>query len=186
MTEQENKVKVSEEQKAEVAQAPSEASVEEALAETKDESTVLAEENADLKDKLLRMAAEMENLRKRHQKELTDARNYAAASFAKEMLSVQDNMTRALDSLSQINTEDDHLKGVLEGVKLVSTQLENTFKQAGIEQVKSLGEKLNPELHQAMTQVESEEESGTVINVLQEGYTMHGRLLRPAMVVVSK
>lgn len=150
------------------------------------EKQILEQENADLKEKILRQAAELENLRKRHLKELDDVRKYSSSSFAKEMLSVQDNMTRALEALEKVEVEDEHLQGTLNGIKIVSSQLESIFKQSSIERINSLGEILNPELHQAMTQVESEEKSGTIIEVFQEGYTIHGRLLRPALVVVAK
>ena len=95
-------------------------------------------------------------------------------------------MARALESLEKVSAQDDHLKATLEGIKMVSSQLENSFKQAGIEKIESKGKHLDPELHQAISQVESEQESGTIIEVFQDGYTIHGRLLRPAMVVVAK
>ncbi|HAG53279.1 MAG TPA: nucleotide exchange factor GrpE [Alphaproteobacteria bacterium] len=179
MTE-EKKVEVSEEVVEEV-----EATSEEVVTE-KSEVEVLAEENTELKNKVLKAMAETENLRKRHQRELADANKYAATKFAKEMLAVQDNMLRALESLDKVETQDEHLKGTLEGIKMVSSQLENSFTQAGIEKIKALGEKLNPELHQAMAQVESEAEAGTIIEEFQSGYTIHGRVLRPSMVVIAK
>lgn len=172
----------SEEQKAEENKATSE---EEKIEETVD-LTSLLQEKEDLKDKLLRTVADLENTRKRHAKELDETRKYAASSFAKEMLSVQDNMLRALESLEKIESEDEHVAGTLEGIKMVAGQLESAFKQTGIEKVESLGEKLNPDFHQAMTQIDSEKESGTIVEVFQDGYTMHGRLLRPALVVVAK
>ena len=179
---------MTEEQKVSPEQAQPEATVEETVvAEEKLEVEVLAEENADLKNKYLKSMAEIENLRKRHKKEIDDTNKYAASKFAKEMLAVQDNMLRALEALEKAETEDEHLKATLEGVKMVSNQLENAFTQVGIEKIKSLGEQLNPELHQAMAQIDSEgKESGEIIEEFQAGYTIHGRVLRPSMVVVAK
>lgn len=156
------------------------------VVEEKSEVEVLTEENADLKNKVLKGMAEVENLRKRHQREVADVNKYAATKFAKEMLPVQDNMHRALESLEKIETEDENLKTTLEGIKMVSSQLENSFKLAGIQKIESLDQQLNPEFHQAMSQVESDKESGTIINVLQEGYKIHDRVLRPAMVIVAQ
>lgn len=157
------------------------------VAEEKSEVEVLAEENTELKNKYLKSMAEIENLRKRHQREIADANKYAATKFAKEMLAVQDNMTRALEALEKAETEDEHLKATLEGVKMVSSQLENSFAQAGIKKIEALGAQLNPELHQAMAQVESEgKEAGEIIEEFQSGYTIHDRVLRPSMVVVAK
>jgi len=176
---------MTEEKKVEVSEEVVEATSEEVVAE-KSEVEVLTEENTELKAKVLKAMAETDNLRKRHQRELADANKYAATKFAKEMLAVQDNMLRALESLEKVETEDEHLKSTLEGIKMVSSQLNNSFTQAGIEKIKALGEKLNPEFHQAMAQVESEAEAGTIIEEFQSGYTIHGRVLRPSMVVVAK
>jgi len=183
MTEKEKKVESS---ATEEFAATEEVTATEEVVEEKTPEDLLTEENASLKDALLRKAAELENLRKRHQKEVDDVRKYSSNSFAKEMLSVRDNMTRAIDSIEKLESVDESLQSVLDGIKLVADGLENTFKQAGIEKVAAKGEMLNPEFHQAMSQVESDEKSGKIIEVFQEGYTMHGRLLRPALVVVSK
>ncbi|MCP4354986.1 MAG: nucleotide exchange factor GrpE [Proteobacteria bacterium] len=186
MTEKEKKVEVA---PVETSETPEVAEQDAESTEVKEEKTkeeLLTEENAALKDSLLRKAAELENLRKRHQKEVDDVRKYSSSSFAKEMLAVLDNMSRAVESLDEVETDDESLRSVLDGVKMVSQQLENIFKQAGIKKIVSKGKMLNPEFHQAMSQVESEEKSGTIVEVFQEGYTMHGRLLRPALVIVSK
>lgn len=168
-------------------QAQPEVQEEQEVVEEKSEVEVLAEENTELKNKYLKAMAEMENLRKRHQKEVADANKYAATKFAKEMLAVQDNMGRALEAIAKVEAEDEHLTATLEGVKMVSSQLENAFKLAGVEKIEALGKQLNPELHQAMAQVESEgKESGEIIEEFQAGYTIHGRVLRPSMVVVAK
>ena len=174
MTEEQNKQASTEQEVVEEIQEPS-------------ELEVFEKENSELKDKILRSAAELENLRKRHTKEVADANKYAATKFAKEMLAVQDNMLRALEALEKAETEDEHLKATLEGVKMVSSQLESSFAQAGIKKIEALGAQLNPELHQAMAQVESEgRDSGQVIEEFQSGYTIHDRVLRPSMVVVAK
>jgi molecular chaperone GrpE len=157
------------------------------VCEEKSEVEVLAQENAELKNKYLKAMAEMDNLRKRHEKELSDTNKYAASKFAKEMLPVQDNMQRALETIKKIESDDEHLKATLEGIQMVSAQLSNSFEKAGIEKIKALGEQLNPEFHQAMAQVEKDGvESGEVIEEFQSGYTIHGRVLRPSMVVVAK
>lgn len=136
------------------------------------------------KAKALLLAADMENLRKRTAKELDEARKYAVVNFARDMLTVQDNMARALEAANQENAD---LKTLKEGVNMVALQLTKTFEKFGVEKVKAVGEKMNPEFHQVMAEIEDEKaEAGTVVQEMQAGYTLNGRLLRPAMVATAK
>lgn len=143
---------------------------------------------AELKDKLLRALAETENVRRRATREADEARKYSTADFARDMLVVSDNLRRALDALPEgAQEESEALASLLAGVELTEKGLLATLAKNGIESVDPLGEKLNPNLHQAVMQVDdTDAEAGTVVRVLQTGYTIHGRLLRPAMVGVAK
>lgn len=131
-------------------------------------------------DKAYRAAAELENYRKRTQTEVAEARLYAAQSFAKDVLSVADNLARALAAPEG--------EGLRKGVELTATQFETILQRHGIAKtVVKAGDALNPELHQAMMDVESTEiAAGHIVSELQAGYTLHGRLLRPALVSVAK
>lgn len=149
------------------------------------ESEKLTAERDEWKDKSYRLAAEMENLKKRSDKEISDARKYGMTSFARELLDVQDNLERALSVLESANVEEETLKPLVEGVSMVQGQLVKAFDRVNIKRVECKGEKLNPELHQAVMQVPSEEIAGTVVQEIQPGYTIADRLLRPAMVGVA-
>ena len=144
-----------------------------------------AQERDEWKDKAMRLAAEMENLRKRTQKDLQDARDFAISSFARELLQVSDNMERALEAI-ETTEEEKALQTLKEGVAMVAHQLSQSFSKAGIEKIAAEGQPLDPDLHQAMTQVESDQPENTIVSVMQPGYTLSGRLLRPALVAVSK
>lgn len=141
-----------------------------------------------LKDQLLRALAETENLRKRAQKEQEDMAKFAITQFARDLLTVGDNLRRALDSVSpEARAENELAQSLCHGVEIVEKELLNTFTKHGIEKITPLGEKFDHDRHQAiLEQVDAEKPAGTVLTVLQEGYILHGRLLRPAMVVVSK
>lgn len=159
-------------------------------AETAEEQTVsgadtLTKERDEWKDKAYRLAAEMENLKRRTEKEIADARKYAVSSFARELLEVQDNLERALGVITNSAAENEGLKPVLEGVDMVKNQLSKAFDRMSIARIECVGQKLNPDLHQAVMQVPSEEEAGTVVTEIQAGYTIADRLLRPAMVAVA-
>lgn len=139
----------------------------------------------EMKDKWLRAEAELENVRKRMTREKEEAVKYANANFAKELLIVADNFHRALENAP--SSEDETIKSFVEGVKLVEQSMAKVFQQFGIEAVQPLGEKFNPHCHQAMFEVEtSENEPGTIVQVLQSGYQLQDRLLRPALVGVAK
>ena len=142
-----------------------------------------------LKDKLARTFAEMENQRKRFEKEKDDAFEYGGFSFARESLNLLDNLERSKLSLENDdklkNTET--LKKVIEHLDIVSKDILSIFKKNNIEQIKSINEKLDPNLHQAMMEIEDDtKEPGTIIQEIQKGYMMKDRLLRPSLVGVSK
>ncbi|MFT7144053.1 MAG: molecular chaperone GrpE [Alphaproteobacteria bacterium] len=154
-------------------------------AEVLSETDKLTAERDEWKDKSYRLAAEMENLKKRSDKEILDARKYGVTSFARELLDVQDNLERALTVLEGADVEVEKLAPMIEGVEMVKGQLVKAFDRVNIKRIECEGEKLNPELHQAVMQVPSEEAAGTVVQEIQPGYTISDRLLRPAMVGVA-
>jgi molecular chaperone GrpE len=140
-----------------------------------------------LNDKVLRAMAEMENVRRRAEREVNDARAYSITGFAREMLTVQDNLRRALAHLPKEMKEDDAYKAFVEGVEVTQRELLNIFDRHGIKLVSPKGEEFDHNLHQAMFEVETNEHApGTIMEVIQEGYVIRDRLLRPAMVGVAK
>jgi molecular chaperone GrpE len=171
-----------------VAEIP-EASVEPEADELPSEARVAAleAELAEQKDHLLRALAEAENVRRRAQREREDASKYAVAGFAKELLSVADNLRRALDSLPESEARDERTRGLLAGVAATERELLSVFERYGIRRIDPDGERFDHNLHQAIFEAErSGKPGGTVIEVLQPGYVLHDRLLRPAMVGVAK
>ena len=158
---------------------------------TEENSTELTEvekltaERDEWKDKSYRLAAEMENVKKRTEKDITDAKKYGVTSFARELLDVQDNLERALAVLEETDVAEDKKKPMVEGVTMVKSQLVKAFDRVQIKKIEATGQKLNPELHQAVMQIPSEEEAGTVVQEIQAGYMIADRLLRPAMVGVA-
>jgi molecular chaperone GrpE len=156
-----------------------------------EESSVeaLTKEVAEAKDKMLRTLAEMENLRKRTAKEVSDARAYGIAAFARDVLDISDNLQRALDAVPQEAREaaDPGLKALIEGVEITERSLHKTLEKNGVQKIEPLGEKFDPNFHQAMYEVpDSTVPSGTVVQVVQSGYTIGDRILRPALVAVTK
>jgi len=144
---------------------------------------------AELKDRLLRTLAEMENLRKRTEREVTDARLYGAASFARDMLAVADNMRRALDAVSPElrASAEAGVKALIDGVDLTERELLKALEKNGIRQFTPRGEKFDPNVHQAMYEVpDASVPAGSVVEVVAPGYMIGERVLRPAMVGVSK
>jgi molecular chaperone GrpE len=141
-----------------------------------------------LKDQLLRALAETENVRRRAARDREDAQRYAASNFAKDMLTVSDNLGRALQHIPAEQLESDPaLKSLYDGVAATERQLLAAFERHGIKRIEPLGEKFDANLHQAMFEVPgSGQPAGTVVQVLQPGYVMHDRLLRAAMVGVAK
>ncbi len=132
-------------------------------------------------DKVLRVQAEMENLRKRTERDVSNAHKYANEKFATEILQVKDSLELGLSA------EDIDVEKLREGSELTLKMLKNVFEKFSIEEIDPQGEAFDPNLHEAMTMQESgEHEPNTVLTVVQKGYTLHGRLVRPAMVIVSK
>lgn len=149
----------------------------------------LMQENEELKDRSLRSAAEMENLRRRTAREVQDARAYAIANFARDMLSVSDNLRRALDAVPEEarNAGQAGLGGLIEGVEMTERSMLTTLERHGVAKLEPLGEKFDPNFHQAMFEVpDPEKPANTVVQVVQPGYSISGRVLRPAMVGVAK
>lgn len=143
-------------------------------------------ELADLKDQLLRALAETENVRRRAVQEKEDAHKYGMTNLARDIVSIADNIRRALDHLDKDSLPVE-LKPFIEGVEITEKELHNLFDKYSIKKIDPLGEKFNSNFHQAMFEQESSDhESGTITQVMQAGYTLHDRLLRPAMVGVAK
>lgn len=160
---------------------------EEASAE-KSENGVedLQAENEKLKKDLLYSKAEAQNTRRRLEKEKSEAITYSVTGFARDMLSVADNMERALAAIPDDIKQDEKIKNLVTGIEMTGKELLNILQRHGIKRVESVGQKLDPNLHQAMIEIESEKPEGTVVQEMQAGYTIHDRLLRPAMVGVAK
>jgi molecular chaperone GrpE len=166
---------------------PAEAAVPETPAE--DPIARLEAEVANLKDQLLRALAETENSRRRSQRERDEAVRYAASGFARDMLPVADNLRRALDAVpEEAMAADESLKTLADGVGLTERQLIAAFERHGIRRVApEPGERFDPHLHQAMFEVPNTgQPAGSIVQVMQPGYLLHDRLLRPAMVGVAK
>jgi molecular chaperone GrpE len=152
-------------------------------------STALEREHAEMKDRLLRTLAEMENLRKRTDREVAESRLYGVTSFARDMLGVADNMRRALDAVPPElrASAEASVKALIEGVDLTERELLKALEKNGIRQFSPQGEKFDPNLHQAMFEVpDATVPAGSVVQVMQPGYMIGERILRPALVGVSK
>ncbi len=139
------------------------------------------------KQEVLYAKAETQNVRRRMEKDIQDARNYAATGFARDILSVADNLARAIGAVPAELREDEKLSGLVAGIEATQRELEKVFSQHGITRIASMGLLLDPNQHQAMMEVPSDEhEPGTIVQEMQSGYMINDRLLRPAMVGVSK
>jgi molecular chaperone GrpE len=152
-------------------------------------STSLDRELAEYKDRLLRTLADMENMRKRTEREVTDARIYGISAFARDILGVADNMHRAMQALDdELRVKaDDQVKALLDGVELTERELMNALEKHGVKRIEPLNQKFDPNRHQAMFEIEDASvPSGTVVQVMQAGYLIGERVLRPALVAVSK
>jgi molecular chaperone GrpE len=152
-------------------------------------STSLDRELAEYKDRLLRTLADMENMRKRTEREVADARVYGISAFARDILGVADNMHRAMQALDdELRAKaDDTMKALLDGVELTERELINALEKHGVKKIEPLNQKFDPNRHQAMFEVEDASvPSGTVVQVMQAGYLIGERVLRPALVAVSK
>jgi molecular chaperone GrpE len=160
--------------------AGAEAPLEERLAQAQAEA-------AELRDKWMRAVAEAENTRRRAQREIEDGRKYAIAGFARELLSVADNLRRALSSVDPARVQDDVTRNLLAGVEATERELLAAFERNGMRRIDPRGQKFDHNLHQAVFETESPgQPAGTVTEVMQVGWTLHDRLLRPAMVGVAK
>ena len=161
-----------------------EATVELSLEEALDRLADAEEEYRRAEDKMLRIQAEMQNLRRRTEQDIERAHKFGQERFSSELLVVMDNLERALNAASE--HDDEVVKAIHEGVNLTLKSFVDCFAKFNIEEVDPMGEPFDPALHQAMSiQENGEVEPNTVIAVMQKGYTLHGRVLRPAMVVVS-
>ena len=152
-------------------------------------STALEREHAEMKDRVLRTLAEMENLRKRTDREVADARLYGASSFARDVLAVADNMRRALDAVPPEARADAEagMKSLVEGVELTERELLKALEKNGVRQFSPQGEKFDPNVHQAIFEIpDASVPAGSVVQVVQPGYMIGERVLRPALVGVSK
>ena len=152
-------------------------------------STALERDLADMKDRLLRALAEMENMRKRTEREVADSRTYAITVFARDILTVADNMHRALGALDvELREKSDASgKALLDGLELTERDLLNVLEKHGVKKLEPLGQKFDPNHHQAMYEVpDASAPPGTVVQVIQAGYTIGDRVLRPALVAIAK
>ena len=160
---------------------------EELLDEGGDELAMLREQLEVARQDVLYAKAETQNVRRRLEKDVVDARAYAAAGFARDMLSVSDNLSRALESVPADMRDDERLKGLVAGIEATAREIDKVFGLHGISRIAAKGLPLDPNQHQAMLEVPSGEvEAGTVVQELQAGYMMKDRLLRAAMVAVAK
>jgi molecular chaperone GrpE len=139
-----------------------------------------------LKQEVLYAQAETQNVRRRLEKEKQDASAYAATGFARDMLSVADNLARALAFLPAELREDERLKSLVTGIEMTAKELENVFQRNGITKIEAMGQRLDPNRHQAMVELPSDAEPGTIVQEMQGGYMIKDRLLRPALVGVAK
>jgi molecular chaperone GrpE len=148
----------------------------------------LAAEVSELKDKLLRTLAEQENLRRRTEREVADSRQYAVTSFAREMLIVADNLRRAIQAVPpEARATDPALSTLMDGVDATERGLEQTLTKFGVRQISPKGQKFDPGFHQAMYEVETPDSPpGTITDVIQAGYVIGDRVLRPALVALAK
>ena len=154
----------------------------------KGDAEALREENAQLKDRLLRAAAEMENLRRRTERDKSDTAKFAISNFARDVLTIADNIARAIEHVPEEAAEaDEALKSFLEGMQVTERELLNVLERHGITRVDPKGERFDPNKHQAMFEVENAGvPEGTVVEVVQQGYSIAERVLRPALVGVAK
>jgi molecular chaperone GrpE len=151
-----------------------------------DQFTVLEGELAEAQQQILYAQAETQNVRRRLEKDAQDARAYGATNFARDILSVADNLSRALDAIPEAMRADDANKGLIVGLEATQRELLSVFERNGIKRIAAIGMPLDPNQHQAMIELPSEEAPGTIIQEMQAGYTIKDRLLRPAMVAVAK
>ena len=164
----------------------SHSNVDEAVATEAVDVATLVAENASLRDRLLRALADAENTRRRAERAAAEARKYAIADFARELLAVADNLQRTIAAASR-SPETVEDQALIEGVRATERLLEHTFSRFGIQKIDALGKPFDPTLHEAVMEVDDPSQPpGTVVRVAEDGYTIHDRLLRPARVLVAK
>ena len=144
-------------------------------------------ELADARQQVLYAQAETQNVRRRLEQEKVNAASYASTGFARDMLSVKDNLDRALAAVPEELRQDERLKGLIVGIEATGRELDNVFKRNGITRIEAMGQPLDPNRHQAMVEIPSEDaEPGSIVQEMQAGYMIKDRLLRPALVGVAK
>ena len=146
----------------------------------------LEEDLESLRDEKLRVLAEMENLRKRSEREKIESIKFGSINLARDILLPCDNLSRALESLSDAEKNDKKNQGLIKGLEMVRQEIISILEKHGVKKINALNEKFDHNFHQAMAEIESDKDSGIILKELQTGYTMHDRLLRPSMVVLSK
>lgn len=159
------------------------------LAEHDGQAARIAELEAQLataQQETLYARADIQNVRRRAEKDAADARAYAATNFARDVLSVADNLERGLAAIPAELREDDKFKGLVTGLEATGRELEKVFERHGITRIAAMGEPLDPNKHQAMMEMPSDQAPGTIVQEMQSGWTIKDRLLRPALVAVAK
>ena len=152
-----------------------------------DRLSELEKELEEVRQHVLYAQAETQNVRRRLEQEKINAANYASTAFARDMLSVKDNLERALAAIPEELRADDRLKGLVTGIEATGRELDNAFQRHGIVRVEAVGQKLDPHWHQAMIEVPDDKaEPGTIVQEMQSGYKIKDRLLRPALVGVAR
>ena len=141
---------------------------------------------AEAKQQTLYAQAEVQNVRRRAEKDAVDARAYAATAFARDVLSVADNLSRGLAAIPADLRADEKMKGLVVGLEATGRELDSVFARHGITKIAAMGETLDPNRHQAMLEVPSDQPAGTIVQEMQSGYMIKDRLLRPALVGVAK
>ncbi len=141
---------------------------------------------AEAKQQVLYAQADTQNVRRRAEKDVADTRNYAATSFARDILSVADNLQRGLAAIPEELRSDEKMKGLVVGLEATGRELDSVFQRNGIVRIEAMGQPLDPNKHQAMIEMPSDQEPGTIVQEMQAGYMIKDRLLRPALVAVAK
>jgi molecular chaperone GrpE len=160
---------------------------EETTEDENSEEDSLEKEIETLKEEKIRLLAEMENLRKRFEREKVDTIKFGSINLARDILSPGDNLERALDALPEDENHPESIKNLIDGLKMVLKEYKSILEKHGVKKIETLNQKFDHNFHQAMMEVENNDvEEGTVVQEVQSGYTMHDRLLRAAMVGVSK
>ena len=161
--------------------------VEEASEESNEEDNSLEKEIETLKEEKIRLLAEMENLRKRFEREKIDTIKFGSINLARDILSPGDNLERALEALPEKEEHSDNIRNLIDGLKMVLKEFKSILEKHGVKKIETIDKKFDHNFHQAMMEVERDNvDEGTVVQEVQSGYTMHDRLLRAAMVGVSK